>query len=59
ADPPTTSKSVFASDESRSSQEDAVTEVCRQSGCYASFEILRDLAGRVRYLKAFKKVLAT
>ncbi len=33
-------------------QEAAVTEACRKSGRYASFEVLRDLAGRIRYLKA-------
>ena len=40
-------------------QEALVLDACGQSGCYASYEVLRDLAGKTRYLKAFKKVLAT
>ena len=33
-------------------QEEAVLSACRQSGRYASFEVLCDLAGKIRYLKA-------
>jgi release factor glutamine methyltransferase len=40
-------------------QEALVLDACGQSGRYASYEVLRDLAGKIRYLKAFKKVLAT
>ena len=40
-------------------QEAPVLDACGQSGRYASYEVLRDLAGKIRYLKAFKKVLAT
>ena len=35
-------------------QEELVAEACSRSGCYASFTVLRDLAGKVRYLKACK-----
>lgn len=34
-------------------QEDAVLASCRNSGRWASFEVLCDLTGRVRYLRAF------
>ncbi|MBR5641134.1 MAG: peptide chain release factor N(5)-glutamine methyltransferase [Firmicutes bacterium] len=40
-------------------QESLVRNACEASGAYSSSEVLRDLAGRTRYLKAFKKVLAT
>ena len=35
-------------------QEALVFDACGQSGCYASYEVLRDLAGKIRYLKALK-----
>ena len=40
-------------------QEELVLTACRQSGELCKYAVLRDLAGKVRYLKAFKKVLAT
>ena len=33
-------------------QEELVRSACEESGRYASFEVLRDLAGKIRYLKA-------
>ena len=36
-------------------QEELVREACASSGRYASFAVLRDLAGKVRYLKANKE----
>ncbi len=33
-------------------QEELVSEACASSGRYASYEVLQDLAGKVRYLKA-------
>ena len=40
-------------------QEELVLAACKQSGKWSKYTVLRDLAGKVRYLKAFKKVLAT
>lgn len=36
-------------------QETLAADACRASGAYASFEVLRDLAGKIRYLRARRK----